>query len=145
MKVHHFQHDHRQIKGDLEALRTFAHTGIREHATEIAERLLAMSAHIKIHLASEDRTLYPAVAACGDAAVAAMGERYRAEMGGLAEAFRQFVGRWRVADRVAADPEGFRDAANRVLKALHERLHREESEFFPAVEARMEARATGTE
>lgn len=137
MRINHFQRDHDQIKRDLETLHTLADRGIAANAAEIAAQLLAMSAHIKIHLTSEDRTLYPKLAASGDATVVAMATRYQNEMSGLFDAFKHFVENWRIADRLKADPEGFRASANQVLKALHDRLHREEAEFFPAVEARL--------
>jgi hypothetical protein len=33
------------------------------------------------------------------------------------------------------DPEGFRADANHVLKLLHERMQKEKSDFYPAIEA----------
>lgn len=93
----------------------------------IVERLLVMSAHIKIHLASEDRLLYPKLATSNDSGVSVMANQYQAEMGGLSAALRDFVERWRIADWVASDPEGFRAASNQVLRALHDVVRRPSS------------------
>lgn len=135
--VQHFQQEHDQIKSDLDGLRALTWEGIAANAQDIAEHLLVMSEHVAGHLASEDRTLYPVLAAAGDPVIAGLATRYRAEMGGLAATFHGFIERWCVAARVAADPEGFRMASKPVLRGLHERLYREESEFFPAVLARL--------
>ena len=53
-------------------------------------------------------------------------------MQGLAASFARFVQQWRVPARLAADPEGFRRSANTVLRALFERLQRENAELYPA-------------
>lgn len=120
-------------------LRGLTWAGITANAKGIADHLLAMSAHVATHLASEDRALYPALATSGSPAIAAMARSYQAEMGGLAATFHDFVERWRTADRVTDDPEGFRLASKPVLRALHERLYREESEFFPTIEVQLAA------
>lgn len=137
--VQHFQREHDQIKSDLDGLRALTWEGIAVNAQDIADHLQVMSTHVAVHLASEDRTLYPMLAATGDPAIAGMASRYQAEMGGLASIFHGFVERWRIAAHVAGDPEGFRMASKPVLRALHERLFREESEFFPIIEARLSA------
>lgn len=91
-----------------------------------------MSASIKLHLAVEDRVVYPALANSGRPELAAMGRFYQEEMGGLAQAYTEFAGRWNLPNRVAADPAGFRKEANAVFKALFLRAKREESELYPA-------------
>lgn len=139
MKVRHFQRDHERIERGVAVLRRLVAYGVAAHAAEIAAQLLDMSEHIKSHLASEDRTLYPALAASSDLAIRVLAVRYQTEMGGLFEAFRRFVETWSTADRLEADPDGFRVDVDRVLQALHERLQREETEFFPSLEARLPA------
>jgi len=36
--------------------------------------------------------------------------------------------------RVSADPEGFRDEANGIFQALHQRIQRERPELYPLAE-----------
>jgi len=132
MDIQRYDHDHRQILGQIESLRALSRAGIRENAEAIGELITSTASQIKFHLATEDQVLYPALARCGKPEIAAMSERYRKEMQGLAKAFAGFVQRWRVPARLAADPEGFRADANTVLRALFERLQRENAELYPA-------------
>ncbi|HET8764192.1 MAG TPA: hemerythrin domain-containing protein [Rhodanobacter sp.] len=133
MHVERYLQDHRHIAQQIAAMRSLSRDGIPAHAHDIAEQLATMAAQIKLHLALEDQVLYPELARVADTALAALATRYQGEMAALTEAFAEFVAHWRVAAHIEADPEGFRHAANVVLKALHERLQREEAEFFPAV------------
>ena len=93
-----------------------------------------MGTSIKFHLAAEDATLYPALRAAADPGVAGLGRRYEEEMRGLSGAYAEFSRKWRVCAVIEAAPEQFRSEANTVLKALHERIQRENRELYPAAE-----------
>lgn len=135
MDIQRYQHDHRQIIADIHALRTLAQAGVVGNTAQISKQITDMASHIKMHLAVEDRVLYPTLARLDDPVIGALAARFQAEMASLAEAFGEFVRQWRVPERIDADPEGFRRGANSVLKALYERLQKEDTEFFPAVAA----------
>ncbi|KLJ01952.1 hemerythrin domain-containing protein [Luteimonas sp. FCS-9] len=134
MDIRRYHHDHGEIATQIDALRTLSRAGVAENAEEISSRIVAFASRVKFHLAAEDQVLYPTLARAGDPDVAAMGAHYQQEMQGIAEVFADFVGRWRVPSRVKADPEGFRAGANTVLRALFERLQRENRELYPAAE-----------
>ena len=135
MDIERYHHDHASIFRQIDALRELARGGVRENAVRIGELIAGTASHIKFHLAAEDRVLYPALARSGDRRVAAMSGRYQKEMQGIAGAFTEFVERWRAPSRRVADPDGFRRDANVVLRALCERLQREDAELYPAAEA----------
>jgi hypothetical protein len=132
MKLERFEHDHHNILDGIHQLRKLIATGIEHNAAAITQLLMKMSAEIKLHLAVEDRVVYPAFANSGRSELAAMGRFYQQEMGDLSRAYGEFAARWNLAYRVAADPSGFRDEANAVFKALFLRTKREESELYPA-------------
>lgn len=132
MKLQRFEHDHHAILDGIHQLRKLIATGIEHNAQSITQLLLKMSAEIKLHLAVEDRVVYPAFANSGRPELAAMGRFYQSEMGDLSRVYTAFAGRWNLPERVAADPAGFRDEANAVFKALFLRTKREESELYPA-------------
>lgn len=134
MNIENYRHQHNEIMGEVTTVRDLIKAGIAPQADAIARRLARMGAGIKFHMAAKDTTLYPALQGCADARVAAMGRRYQEEMSGLREAFGRFVEKWRAGEQIAANPEGFRDDANCVFKALHERLQRENRELYPAAE-----------
>ncbi|WP_343731577.1 hypothetical protein [Duganella sp.] len=69
----------------------------------------------------EDRILYPALEASANKT--------------LAGSYLNFAAKWNTPRLLEAEPETFRDEANQVLKALYERMQREDREFYPAIEA----------
>lgn len=133
MDIEKFKRDHVALMRTVGELRELVHAGIESHADAIAHELVAMSAAVKLHLAAEDRVLYPALAA--DARTQDIGERYQNEMGGLAQTYAEFVRHWSFAAQIAGDPEGFRNEANAVFKALHQRVQRENRELYPLAES----------
>lgn len=135
MNIDKFKHQHVTILDDIGALRGLVQAGIRAHASDIAQRIIAMSGTIKLHLAVEDRTLYPALESCGDAQLARMSALYRGEMKGIHDAYLAFAAKWNNAHRLEEDGETFRAEANAVLKLLYERMKKEDREFYPAIEA----------
>ena len=91
-----------------------------------------------LHLAVEDQALYPSLQRGGDADLARLGRKYQAEMAPLAQAYDAFVRRWNTAQHLREDADGFRADANDVLRRLHERMQRENLEFYPRIEAQAE-------
>ncbi len=142
MNIDRFKHEHEDILAQIDTLRALSHAGPAQHAGAIAQAIVAMSSTIRLHLAVEDRLLYPALQTAGDAALARLGARFQHEMGEIAGGYVEFARRWNTAERVAADPEGFRAEANVALRSVYERMRREDREFYPRIEAAQEAVAT---
>jgi DNA-binding transcriptional LysR family regulator len=134
MNIDKFKQEHADLLIAIGALRELVQSGVQEHADMIVAHLVTMSGVIKMHLAAEDRVLYPALANASDPVVAQTGKLFQQEMGGLAGTYGAFVSRWNLATKVAQDPQGFRDEANAVFKALHMRVQRENRELYPLAE-----------
>jgi hypothetical protein len=135
MNIDKFKRQHIAILDGIERLRAVARAGIVENAEEIAAQVVKISSVVKLHLAVEDSILYPAVARSGDLKLAHLGDSYQSEMNGIAAEYFAFASRWNLASRLRDEPEGFRDDANRVLHTLFDRMRREDTEFYPAIEA----------
>lgn len=129
-----FKQQHLEIKRCIGELRSHSRAGIADHAEDIARLVNAMSGLIKLHLAAEDRALYPALKASGDAQLARLGEAFQLEMADIVPHYTAFARKWITASQVRKDPEGFRADANQVLKALHDRVAREDRDFYPRAE-----------
>lgn len=135
MQLDKYKHQHNEILHGIAELRHLVQGGIAANATAIANELVTLSSVVRMHLAIEDKFLYPAIEASGDADLRRMSRRYAAEMDGIAKGYLAFAGRWNTASQVQRDPEGFRAAANMFLKQVYERMQRENVEFYPAIEA----------
>lgn len=136
MNIDKYKDQHRAILGAIAELRALTKAGVAENAARIAAAVVAMSSTVRLHLAVEDRSLYPALRKGADAALARLGERYQIEMEAIAASYLAFARRWNTAGNVAADPHGFRSEANTVLKTLYLRIRDEDHSFYPAIEAR---------
>jgi hemerythrin-like domain-containing protein len=135
VNIDKFKHQHEDILADIAALRQLVHGGIEANAERIAARIIAMSGNIKLHLAVEDKVLYPTLRSSGDAALARMSNLYQLEMNGIVAAYMAFATTWNAASHLLAAPEQFRAEANTVLRKVYERMKKEDHEFYPAVEA----------
>ena len=135
MNIDKFKHQHVDILESIDTLRNLAKAGAANNATEIARLIVAMSSTIKLHLAVEDQALYPALQRGTDVDLARMGQRYQQEMGSIARAYEGFSRRWNRPESVRRAERDFRDDANRVLRMVHERMQRENREFYPRIEA----------
>jgi len=134
MNIEKFKKQHLDILECITELRKFSKAGISENAAEISKLIVSMSSIIKLHLAVEDQFLYPALRNGSNATLATMGKKFQDEMGSIASAYMVFASRWNNAPKVSCDPEGFRSDANTVLKMLYERIHQENTIFYPAIE-----------
>lgn len=134
MNISKFKQNHLDVQRCICELRQHSKAGIAEHADEISRLVNTMSSLIKLHLAAEDKVLYPALQRCGDGRLARLGQEFQQDMEKLLPAYSAFARRWVTAALVKADPEGFRSDANTVLRALHARVLREDREFYPAID-----------
>ncbi len=135
MDIKRFKHQHVDILQRIDALRKLSHDGVAVNAHTIAQQIKDLGKVVNLHLAIEDRILYPAVRQAADARIAAMGQAYQEEMKGIANTYIRFTNTWSDPARVAAEPDAFRDAANTVLKMVYQRMQRENREFYPAIES----------
>jgi iron-sulfur cluster repair protein YtfE (RIC family) len=135
MNIDKFKLQHVEILNCIAALRSLVKSGIHDHAAEISQAIIAMSSTIKLHLAVEDKILYPALEGTNNVALARMGKRFQDEMTSIASSYLAFARRWNTPSTVSQNPEGFRTDANSVLKVLYDRMRREDTDFYPAVEA----------
>lgn len=135
MNIERFKNQHIQILEGIASLRKLAHSSISDNAHHIAQQITALSTVVTMHLAIEDRILYPSLQNGSNQKLADMGKAYQADMKGIANAFIAFSRKWSTAIAVVNQPEMFRTEANQVLKAVYDRMQKEDTEFYPAIEA----------
>ena len=134
MNVERFKQDHAAIMSSVTELKRLVQAGIADNAEPIARAIVSMSSTIKLHLAAEDRVLYPALTGSSVAATAQVAKKFQNDMGAIAAAYTEFSRKWNLGTRVAGEPEQFRKEAGLVFKALHERIQRENQELYPMAE-----------
>ncbi|CAM5223175.1 Hemerythrin-like domain-containing protein OS=Castellaniella defragrans OX=75697 GN=HNR28_003364 PE=4 SV=1 [Castellaniella defragrans] len=135
MNIERFKSQHVEILTNIKRMREYCHAGIVENSKGIEAELRKLRVLVKSHISLEDSMLYPALERQADDRVKNMARTFQEEMAGLASAFVDFVQTWD-APAIASKPEEFRADANQTVKALHQRIQHENTEFYPAVEGR---------
>ncbi len=102
--------------------------------TELRKLLIEFSGKLTIHLAAEDRMVYPQLQSSPDTAVAAMAKRFASEMGGLGAAFKAFNHTYNAGAAIDTDRAGFAKAFGGIVAAIVARVKAEETELYAAVD-----------
>lgn len=135
MDIERFKQQHLDILAGISNLRMLTQAGVSENANKISAAIASLSRTITLHLAIEDRILYPMLQNSQNATLAKMGSAYQQEMAHIANPFIAFARQWNTSLALKNDPEGFRKSANIVLKRVYDRMRKEDTEFYPAIEA----------
>lgn len=135
MDIERFKSQHVEILDGIANLRQLVRNSIADNAHKIAQEISALSKVVTMHLAIEDRILYPALQNGSNKKLADMGKAYQEDMKGIASSYIAFSRKWGAATALLSQPEMFRTEANQVLKAVYERMQKENTEFYPAIEA----------
>jgi hemerythrin-like domain-containing protein len=103
---------------------------VLDNIPDIMGVLISLSGKLKAHLSKEDKELYPDLLASGDAKLSDMAAAFQSEMGGLAQAFEDYMATWRSIEAIEDDPDGFIRASEAVIDALSDRINRENRELY---------------
>jgi hypothetical protein len=98
-------------------------------AQAVRSLLSSFLGKLNIHLAMEDRSLYPRLQAGSDQDLRAMAHHFAEEMAGLKREVAEFGGRWTAA-AIAGDATRFCEEARRVFAAFAARIGREDKELY---------------
>jgi hypothetical protein len=100
-----------------------------------ARKILSeLSGKIIVHLAAEDTVLYPQLLKSKDSSTQALAKRFADEMGALAQTFKAYAVRWGVEKEIQSKPDAFANETRAIIKALSDRIRRENSELYPLAE-----------
>jgi hemerythrin-like domain-containing protein len=106
-----------------------------ERSAGVISRVLSrLYGLLVVHLALEDRSLYPRMRNCNDAALRKMAQQYEVEMGNLKERFELFYHQWLQVSTIRSEPQAFSREAKQVIGSLLQRIERENREFYPLVD-----------
>lgn len=103
----------------------------RTEAYKLTMLLAKLGGVLRIHLAQEDKVLYPRLMRSVDPEVADTARRFVAEMGQIGPAFAAYADTWRFADAIIAEPDRFRAETDVLFAALGDRIERENDVLYP--------------
>lgn len=134
MNIDKMKIQHAEIIHKISRLRELSRAGVTAHAQEIAQTVISMSSVIKVHLSTEDQFLYPYLEKVNDQKLKTMSVNFQREMADIVAEYEKFSRRWNTANKLINCDEAFRRDANVVLRKVHERMQREDNNFYPLVE-----------
>ena len=104
---------------------------IVDDAAEMRQILAILAGKLRVHLATEDRHLYPLLLAHDDGAVRQCAEEFISEMGDIYTHFTEYIDRWPNAISIEEKPGDFVTETLGMLKRLAERMEREDNKLYP--------------
>lgn len=107
---------------------------LKKDPNTVLKMFAAFSGKLKIHLAMEDKGLYPMLAHHADQNVRMLGESYSKEMATITEAFVSFSKEWLNQVAIEKNPSGFIAATRKIFTALGKRIDKENRELYTALE-----------
>jgi len=93
--------------------------------------LSELAGRLKIHLAMEDKALYPRLLTQGDAEAKRVTQRFMNEMGTLSKSFETYVKRWPSPAAIQASAASFVAETKAIFAALQARVGLEERDLYP--------------
>lgn len=99
-------------------------------AKEARTLLDRFAGKLVVHLAKEDKSLYPDLEASGNREVMMMAQCFKREMGGLAETFNTYTRKWVSPDKIVNNADEFRSETAAIVDTLAKRIDRENNELY---------------
>ena len=126
-----FRRQHDEILGVVGQISTKLGAGrVAQESKALRTLLSALAGKVAIHLAMEDKALYPRLIQANQENSRAMANAFMEEMGGIGAAFNAYNQKWQVG-QIEADPAGFTRESQALFGALGKRIERENGELYP--------------
>lgn len=100
-------------------------------ADRLRKLLVDLSGRVTLHLAAEDKVLYPTLSHDRDAKVAQTANRFAKEMGDIGVAFKGYLGAYPSGAVIFGARDKFCADTSGIFKVLGARIDREEHELYP--------------
>lgn len=131
MQTSSFERQHTELVELATDLMQKAKAAQHDGGAPARQTLLQLAGKLKVHLAMEDKSLYPAMLGSSSAKTVATTQRFMDEMGGLAEAFGTYCARWGRLSDIDGDPATFAAETRSIVDALGQRIAREDTQLYP--------------
>lgn len=137
-----FKRQHADVLWIVNFLRARIHSEINDlEARKIQYELAALTGKLSIHLAMEDKSLYPNLLKNRNLSIAKTAEQFMAEMGELIKNYKEYSRNWADVNSIRTQPEKFIVETDLIIEKLILRIKREEQELYPLVEETYEKMA----
>ena len=108
---------------------------IKENAREVRRLLSKLAGKLKMHLAMEDKILYPKLLDSDETNNKRTAKEFLDEMGQIGELFGQYLNNYATEKEIYEDIEGFIYNSNGLFKCLAERIEKEDKILYPLADS----------
>ena len=105
---------------------------LTKDASQARALLSQLLGKLTVHLAMEDKSLYPSLLEQGDEQVKKMAQKFSDEMGGIAQAVENYAKTWSSATAIQNDAVTFVDQTKGIFSALADRIDKENNQLYKA-------------
>ncbi|CQR75029.1 hypothetical protein SOV_35330 [Sporomusa ovata DSM 2662] len=134
MDINNLVRQHNEVIDLVDKINTYqSQEQVKENALEISNMLARLSGIIKMHLASEDKFVYPVLIKHTDSQIRNTAEAFVNEMGELAKVFEKYKMKFLGSSKIAENAADFLVESKIVFSALSERIKKENSLLYPLV------------
>jgi hypothetical protein len=100
----------------------------------VSDLLTQLISKLMVHLAMEDRSLYPRLVVHQDRPTRETAKRFMAEMGSVAQTFGAYSKKWMTAEAIRLDPITFVTETRQLFEVLGKRIEQENTLLYPLAE-----------
>ena len=100
-------------------------------APKVHTLLSSLAGKLKLHLATEDKILYPELLKHNDEKVKVVTKKFMTEMGTIGAVFEGYLGKWKTPADIQNNPAGFVADTKGLFDVLAKRVTKEEAELYP--------------
>lgn len=125
------QRQHNEIEEIvIDIKQTIANNNVDEDAAHMAKQISMLTGKLRIHLATEDKHMYPYLLETGDARVKALAKDYADEMGHISQAFMVYKDKFNTKTKIINSPQDFVRETKEIFKVLQERMAKEDTQLY---------------
>ena len=132
MDISKFVHQHEEALEQLQQLEERCKQKPL-NSGNISESLVGVAAHLKFHLAMEDKFLYPKAAGSPDQSLKELSRDMSDEMMQITAVFDKYVNQW-TKMAIDREPVRFLSETSTIIEAIRSRIEREEESLYPLAE-----------
>mgnify|MGYP001575543039 CR=1 FL=1 len=107
---------------------------LSKDATEMRSLLSQLAGKVSVHLAMEDKALYPHLLEHSNEIVKNMARNYMAEMGDIGNTFKGYIKKWPDPVSIQQDSDLFIKETKTVIDVLSKRIDKENRELYHTVD-----------
>lgn len=125
------QRQHKEIQEIVTNIKqTVENNNIGEDASHMAKQISMLAGKLRVHLATEDKHMYPYLLQSEDAKVRDIAKDYADEMGHISQEFMDYKDGFNTRTKIINNPQEFVKETQQIFKILEERMFKEDTHLY---------------